>query len=56
MISFPHFYMADPKLREAVEGIDEPDPEKHQFFLDVQPVSAPLGVPLRKQLNPRAPE
>ncbi|KAL0281385.1 UNVERIFIED_CONTAM: hypothetical protein PYX00_002386 [Menopon gallinae] len=44
MISFPHFYMADPKLREAVEGIDEPDPEKHQFYLDVQP---DMGVALR---------
>jgi hypothetical protein len=39
MLSFPHFYLADPKLREAVEGISEPDPEKHSFWLDVQPVS-----------------
>lgn len=39
MISFPHFYLADPKLREAVEGMSEPDPEKHSFWLDVQPVS-----------------
>lgn len=38
MLSFPHFYLADPKLREAVEGISEPDPEKHGFWLDVQPV------------------
>lgn len=39
MLSFPHFYLADPKLRAAVEGISEPDPEKHGFWLDVQPVS-----------------
>lgn len=42
MLSFPHFYLADPKLREAVEGISPPDPEKHQLFIDVQPVSSNL--------------
>uniref|UniRef100_A0A224XN62 Scavenger receptor class B member 1 n=2 Tax=Triatominae TaxID=70999 RepID=A0A224XN62_9HEMI len=46
MLSFPHFYLADPKLREAVEGISEPDPEKHGFWLDVQPN---MGVALRAQ-------
>uniref|UniRef100_A0A0A9Z111 Scavenger receptor class B member 1 n=1 Tax=Lygus hesperus TaxID=30085 RepID=A0A0A9Z111_LYGHE len=44
MISFPHFYLADPRLRDAVEGISEPDPEKHSFWLDVQPE---MGVSLR---------
>lgn len=39
MLSFPHFYLADPKLLEAVEGISPPDPEKHQLYIDVQPVS-----------------
>jgi hypothetical protein len=42
MLSFPHFYLADPKLREAVEGISPPDPEKHQLYIDVQPVSSDL--------------
>jgi len=46
MLSFPHFYLADPKLREAVEGISEPDPEKHGFWLDVQPT---MGTALRAQ-------
>ena len=36
---FIHFFLqADPKLLEAVEGLD-PDQEKHQFFMDLQPVS-----------------
>lgn len=42
MLSFPHFYLADPKLREAVEGISPPDPERHELFIDVQPVSMKL--------------
>ncbi|KAK6645191.1 hypothetical protein RUM43_001467 [Polyplax serrata] len=44
LVSFPHFYMADPKLREAVDGMSEPDPEKHQLYIDIQPV---MGVALR---------
>lgn len=39
MLSFPHFYLADDSLRTAVEGISPPEKEKHQFFIDVQPVS-----------------
>jgi hypothetical protein len=39
MLSFPHFYLADPKLLDAVEGISPPEKEKHQLFIDVQPVS-----------------
>lgn len=40
LLSFPHFYMGDPRLREAVHGMDEPDAERHEFYIDVQPVSA----------------
>uniref|UniRef100_A0A2H1W0Z7 Scavenger receptor class B member 1 n=1 Tax=Spodoptera frugiperda TaxID=7108 RepID=A0A2H1W0Z7_SPOFR len=39
MLSFPHFYLADPSLREAVEGISPPIPEKHRLFIDVQPAT-----------------
>ncbi|RVE40278.1 hypothetical protein evm_015072 [Chilo suppressalis] len=39
MLSFPHFYLADKSLLDAVEGISPPDPEKHRLFIDVQPVS-----------------
>ncbi|XP_066906786.1 scavenger receptor class B member 1 isoform X1 [Halyomorpha halys] len=52
MLSFPHFYLADPKLRTAVEGISEPDPEKHGFWLDVQPtMGAGLRAQARIQIN-----
>ena len=37
MMSWPHFFQADSKLLDAVEGL-KPDPEKHQFYIDVQPV------------------
>jgi CD36 family. len=37
MLSFPHFYLGDPRLLEAVEGLN-PDPEKHDSFLDVHEV------------------
>ena len=39
MLSFPHFYLADDSLRTAVDGISPPEKEKHQLFIDVQPVS-----------------
>lgn len=44
LLSFPHFYMADPILREAVEGMTPPEKEKHQFFIDVQPVSISVDL------------
>lgn len=31
--------MGDPKLREAVQGMDAPDPDRHEFYIDIQPVS-----------------
>lgn len=39
MLSFPHFYNADPELLKMVDGMTPPDKEKHQLFIDVQPVS-----------------
>jgi hypothetical protein len=37
MLSFPHFYLGDPRLLEEVEGL-KPDPEKHEMYLDVHEV------------------
>jgi hypothetical protein len=37
MVSFPHFYLGDPRLLEEVEGL-KPDPEKHDFYLDIHEV------------------
>lgn len=44
LLSFPHFYMGDQKLREAVHGIDPPDADRHEFYIDVQPE---MGVAMR---------
>lgn len=44
LLSFPHFYLGDEKLRSAVEGISPPLKEKHGFYIDVQPE---MGVSLR---------
>lgn len=38
LLSFPHFYLADQSLRTAVEGISPPEKDKHQLYIDVQPV------------------
>ncbi|XP_071441535.1 scavenger receptor class B member 1-like [Hetaerina americana] len=46
-LSFPHFYQADPKLLEAVEGL-KPDQKKHETFFKIQPK---LGVPLEAQVR-----
>lgn len=46
LLSFPHFYLGDDKVRTAVEGISPPDPSKHEFYIDVQPVSDDLLQPI----------
>ena len=38
MLSWPHFFQADPKLIRDVEGLS-PNKEKHQFHIELQPVS-----------------
>ncbi|KAF5894664.1 lysosome membrane protein 2-like, partial [Clarias magur] len=43
IVSFPHFYLADQKYVDAVEGIS-PVHEHHQTFLDLNPTT---GVPVR---------
>lgn len=37
-ISYPHFYLGDPALVKQVNGM-QPDQEKHEFSLTVEPVS-----------------
>ncbi|KAG6796146.1 scavenger receptor class B member 1 [Apis mellifera caucasica] len=44
LLSFPHFYLGDPTLREAVTGISPPVERDHQFYLDVLPM---MGTALR---------
>jgi len=51
LLSWPHFFQADPKLVDAVEGL-KPDQAKHQFSIDVQPkLGSGLGGKIRSQLN-----
>lgn len=38
MVSFPHFYQADPKYINAIEGMN-PNKEEHETYLDLNPVS-----------------
>ena len=34
-----HFFDCDQSVRDAVEGIDEPDQERDEIFADIEPVS-----------------
>ncbi|XP_056274597.1 lysosome membrane protein 2a isoform X2 [Pseudoliparis swirei] len=43
VVSFPHFYQADPKYINAVDGLS-PNKEDHETYLDLQPTT---GVPIR---------
>ena len=38
MLSWPHFFQADPKLINAIDGL-KPNRAKHQMSIDIQPVS-----------------
>ncbi|KAF5894663.1 lysosome membrane protein 2-like, partial [Clarias magur] len=51
IISFPHFYLADQKYLDAIEGIS-PVHEHHQTFLDVNPMTGvPVHAAKRVQIN-----
>ena len=39
MLSWPHFFQADPALLEDVDGL-HPEQDKHQFVIDLVPVSS----------------
>jgi len=42
-MTFPHFLLADRTFLDGVEGLD-PDPDKHEMTLDLEPVgSSNLG-------------
>ncbi|XP_005801042.1 lysosome membrane protein 2-like isoform X1 [Xiphophorus maculatus] len=43
VVSFPHFYQADPAYINAVGGMN-PNKEEHETYLDLQPTT---GVPIR---------
>lgn len=47
--SYPHFLLSDPRLLDAIDGL-EPNLEEHMTFLDVEPITG-LLVTARKQLQ-----
>jgi len=47
LLSWPHFYKADPQLLDNVEGLN-PDKDKHEFHIDILPS---LGTGLRAQIR-----
>lgn len=52
LLSFPHFYLANDSYRNAFDGISPPDPDKHRFYMDVQPLmGAGLSAKARVQVN-----
>ncbi|XP_020294753.1 scavenger receptor class B member 1 [Pseudomyrmex gracilis] len=52
LLTFPHFYLADPTLREAVVGITPPEAEKHELYIDVQPImGTAMKARARVQIN-----
>ncbi|XP_066991110.2 scavenger receptor class B member 1 isoform X2 [Anabrus simplex] len=48
--SFPHFYLGDPILLDAVDGL-KPDPEKHDMYLDIHKMGVPVAGRTRFQFN-----
>ncbi|XP_060791558.1 lysosome membrane protein 2 [Neoarius graeffei] len=51
IVSFPHFYLADDKYVNAIEGI-KPVHELHQTFLDLNPTTGiPVRAAKRAQIN-----
>lgn len=50
-LSMPHFMDADPYFLSKVDGL-EPDPSKHEFYVDLEPkTGSPVTVSVRVQLN-----
>jgi len=51
MLSWPHFYQADPALLNAVEGL-HPVQEKHQFQIDILPkMGVGMRAAVKSQIN-----
>lgn len=51
MMSFPHFYLGDPELRQDIRGLS-PNPELHETFVDVHSkLGVSLGGRSRFQVN-----
>ena len=56
--SKPHFLDCDPSVRDAVEGLREPDEIKDDVFADIEPVRNDVTIllnilPYTRSLGPR---
>lgn len=50
-MSYPHFYLADPFYRDAIEGM-RPNKSKHELFFTIEPETGmPMQVQAAMQLN-----
>ncbi len=50
-VSFPHFYLGDPRLVAAIKGI-QPNTEKHETYIDIEPQTGLLARAAKKlQVN-----
>lgn len=43
VFSWPHFYQADESLLEYALGVN-PEKEKHETYLELEPVSKPIKI------------
>ena len=51
MVSFPHFYLADPSYRDKISGMN-PDRNKHEFSIAMEPrTGIPLKINAQLQIN-----
>ncbi|XP_041086790.1 lysosome membrane protein 2-like isoform X2 [Polyodon spathula] len=51
VVSFPHFYQADQKYVDAIEGLS-PNKDDHETFLDINPLTGfPVRASKRAQIN-----
>ena len=37
-MSWPHFLHGDPSIRNAVDGVEEPRRDEHEFYFDIEPL------------------
>ncbi|KAK7582273.1 hypothetical protein V9T40_013718 [Parthenolecanium corni] len=50
-LSYPHFYLADPSLREEIEG-SNPDPNLHETYFHINPeTGTPTNLSVKMQIN-----
>ena len=49
-MSSPYFYRADDEMRKAFDGLSEPNPDKHDTILNLDPITG-LAVAAHKRIQ-----